>query len=644
MIEKKHCIPYTVHELFVRLTFVEDFGVKEEFLLGNGAIALGLLEAGCQIMTSYPGTPSSEILPEVVRFSKEARLNTAIEWSINEKVAFDNAFAAAISGKRAACCMKMVGLNVAADSFMSAAYIGNIGGLVIISCDDPGPHSSQTEQDSRLMARLGKVPVLDPSSPEEAREMIRFAFDLSEEFQVPVLVRPAIRICHARQNIKYGALENNPTRADFKREPTRWASTPKFRFIQHKALNEKHLKIAEKFNTLVPFNQHNLHKGERYSLGVVAGGIPAYVVRDLFEEFGRKNIPVLKLGAPYPFPEQLADEFMDACDKVLVIEETDTLIEYLLRDKRKTLGRLSGHVPMEGELVPEKIERLLNKALTDLGLVPLSDGDSSKQAFDLMAGLELPIRKPTLCPGCPHRASFYAIRKAMPKAIFPSDIGCYTLGSNLGGVDTVLDMGAGITMASGFWNAYIQDGVKKPIVATMGDSTFFHSGTTALINAVYNDARFVLVILDNHITAMTGMQPSITQGDLVDGRKGNAIALETIVQGCGVKYLRVVDPYDTKNMIQEVKDAYAHVKDPAGGIAVIISRHPCVIGFKDAIAEKIEVRVSGDCDDCGFCHQRFECPAMIRDNENEKTTIDPVLCARCGVCLTICPRDAVEKV
>ncbi len=618
--------------------------MKEEFLLGNGAIALGLLEAGCQIMTSYPGTPSSEILPEVVRFSKAANLNTSIEWSINEKVAFDNAFAAAISGKRAACCMKMVGLNVAADSFMSAAYIGNIGGLVIISCDDPGPHSSQTEQDSRLMARLGKVPVLDPGSPNEAREMIKTAFEISEEFQVPVMVRPAIRVCHARQNIKYGRLKSNLAKADFKREPTRWASTPKFRFLQHKALNEKHIRISEKFNTLTPYNQHNLKNGKSYPFGVVTGGVPSCVIRELIEEFERNDIPVLKLGAPYPFPEKLADEFMDACDKVLVIEETDTVIEYMLRDKHKTLGRLSGHVPMEGELVPEKIEGILNKALLDCGQSPLSDYDCGQEAFLLVGELALPIRKPTLCPGCPHRASFYSIRKALPKALFPSDIGCYTLGSNLGVVDTVLDMGAGITMASGFWNAYIQDDVKKPIVATMGDSTFFHSGTTGLINAVYNDSRFILVILDNHITAMTGMQPSITQGDRVDGRKGNAIAIETIVNGCGIKYLKVVDPFDTKKMIQMVKDAADYVNDPDGGIAVIIARHPCVIGFKDlAIPEKIEVNISNDCDDCGFCHQRFECPAMYRNSETEKTEINKVLCAGCGVCLQICPQDAIEK-
>ncbi len=619
--------------------------MKEEFLLGNGAMALGILEAGCQIMTSYPGTPSSEILPETVRFSKAFNLNTAVEWSINEKVAFDNAFAAAISGKRAACCMKMVGLNVAADSFMSAAYIGNIGGLVIISCDDPGPHSSQTEQDSRLMARLGKVPVLDPSSPEEAREMIKKAFDLSEEFQVPVMVRPAIRICHARQNIKYDKLESNMTKADFKKEPTRWASTPKFRFMQHKALNEKHIKISEKFNTFSPFNIHNLTKGRSYPFGVVTGGVPSSVVRDMLEEYKREDIPVLKLGAPYPFPEKLASTFMDACDKVLVIEETDTLIEYMLRDKAKTLGRLSGHVPMEGELVPEKIEGILNTTLSYLELPPLSDHDCGRQAFELTADLELPIRKPTLCSGCPHRASFYAIRKAMPKAIFPSDIGCYTLGSNLGVVDTVLDMGAGITMASGFDNAYSQDDVKKPIVATMGDSTFFHSGITALINAVYNDSRFVLVILDNHITAMTGMQPAITQGLRVDGSKGNAIALETIIKGCGIDYLKVIDPFDTKNMIKVVKDAAKHAEDPDGGIAVIISRHPCVIGFKDeAIPEKIKVDINDNCDECGFCHLRFECPALYQDKENNKTAIDRLLCVNCGVCIEVCPKGAIERV
>ncbi|MGE5841372.1 MAG: indolepyruvate oxidoreductase, partial [Deltaproteobacteria bacterium] len=324
---------------------------KEEILLGNGAIALGLLEAGCQVVTSYPGTPSSEILPEMIRLVKAENLNTYAEWSTNEKVALDNAFAASITGKRAACCMKQVGLNVAADSLMSAAYLGTVGGLVIISCDDPGPHSSQTEQDTRLMARFAKVPVLDPSNPEEARKMIGFAMDLSEEFRVPVILRPAIRVCHARQNIAYDSLQVNPKKGSFEKDPSRWAATPRFRLILHGELNKKLKEIGKRFDTLSQYNFHNLEPGRRYSLGILAGGVPYAVIRDILEEEKRADLPVLKLGAPYPFPESLASEFMGACAKVLVIEETDTLIEYLLGDRNRVLGRLSGHVPLEGELV-----------------------------------------------------------------------------------------------------------------------------------------------------------------------------------------------------------------------------------------------------------------------------------------------------
>ena len=241
--------------------------MKEDFLLGNGAIALGLLEAGCQVLTSYPGTPSSEILPEAVRLIKSEKLNTYVEWSTNEKVALDNAYAAAIAGKRSACCMKQVGLNVAADSLMSAAYLGTVGGLVIISCDDPGPHSSQTEQDTRLMARLAKVPVLDPSTPQEAREMVKTAFDLSEKYRIPIILRPAIRVCHARQNLSWGNLKANQRPAAFKKDPRRWAATPKFRFLLHKELNQKLKKIAEEFNHLQPYNSHNLKSGHACPAG-----------------------------------------------------------------------------------------------------------------------------------------------------------------------------------------------------------------------------------------------------------------------------------------------------------------------------------------------------------------------------------------
>ena len=616
---------------------------REEFFLGNGAIALGLVEAGCQVVTSYPGTPSSEILPEVTRLVKSEGLNTYVEWSTNEKVALDTAFAASVSGKRAACCMKQVGLNVAADSLMSAAYLGTIGGLVIISCDDPGPHSSQTEQDTRLMARLAKVPVLDPSNPKEAREMAKLALDISEEFRVPVILRPAIRVCHARQSLSWGPLKTNDQKAVFEKDPARWAATPRFRYILHGELNQKLGKIGQKFEGLSNFNFHDMASAKKYPLGIIAGGVPYAVVRDIFSEEDRKDIPVLKLGTPYPFPERMAQEFMSRCRKVLVIEETDTVIEYFLRDREKVLGRLSGHVPTEGELAPEIVHDLVDKVLKELDLAPFQE-NGDREAIELVKGLELPVRKPTLCPGCPHRAAFFAIRKASPKAIFTSDIGCYTLGLNLGAVDTCLDMGAAITMASGFYHAFGQDGVRKPIVATIGDSTFFHSGTAGLLSAVYNDARFILVILDNHITAMTGMQPTPALGIRADGSKGKTISLERVVAGCGVDFVEVVDPYDVTKMTDLIKKATKYVEDPDGGIAVIIARHPCIIAYGDeAISNKQKVTITESCVECNFCIDRFECPALYKDEELGRTNINRLLCADCGVCLNVCPKGAIVE-
>ena len=616
---------------------------RQEILLGNGAIALGLVESGCQVVTSYPGTPSSEILPEVIRFVKSEGLDTYTEWSTNEKVALDNAFSASITGKRAACCMKQVGLNVAADSLMSAAYMGTVGGFVIISCDDPGPHSSQTEQDTRFMARLAKVPVLDPSNPQEAREMVGLAMELSEEFRIPVILRPAIRVCHARQNITFGSIKKNDQKASFEKDPARWAATPRFRLILHGELNKKLKEIANRFETLSQYNFHNLDPGKSYPLGIIAGGVPYAVIRDILRDEKRTDIPLLKLGTPYPFPEGLAAEFRSACDRVLVIEETDTLIEYLLRSKDKVLGRLSGHVPLEGELVPQVVHKVLNHVLDELKLKPFKENGDS-EAAELVKNLQLPVRKPTLCAGCPHRAAFFAIRKTRPKAIFTSDIGCYTLGLNLGAVDTCLDMGAAITMASGLYHSYAQDKVQQPIVATIGDSTFFHSGTAGLLNAVYNGARFILVILDNQTTAMTGMQPTPALGIRADGSEGKAISLRRVVAGCGVDFIHVIDPYDMKGMTDVLKKAVDYVNEPEGGIAVIIARHPCVIAYpEEAIPEKKKVKVTEDCAECNFCLERFECPALYHDQELGRTNIDRQICCDCSLCLNVCPKGAIVE-
>jgi indolepyruvate ferredoxin oxidoreductase alpha subunit len=616
---------------------------KQEILLGNGAIALGLIESGCQVVSSYPGTPSSEILPEVVRFVKSEKLDTYVEWSTNEKVALDVAFSAAISGKRAACCMKQVGLNVAADSLMSSAYMGTRGGLVIISADDPGPHSSQTEQDTRFMARVAKVPVLDPSTPQEAREMISLAMDISEEFRVPVVLRPAIRVCHARQSITYNSFTRSDRKASFERDPQRWAATPRFRLTLHRELNGKLREIADKFETLSRYNYHTLQPGKTYPLGIIAGGVPYSVIRDILSEEERTDIPLLKIGTPFPFPDKLAAEFTAACVRVLVLEETDTVIEYFLQNKGKVLGRLSGHVPFQGELVPSVLYDIVSNVLEERGLENLSQAEDTG-ARDLIASLDLPVRRPTLCPGCPHRAAFFAIRKTKPKAIFTSDIGCYTLGLNLGAVDTCLDMGAAITMASGFYHSFAQDESDQPIIATIGDSTFFHSGTAGLLNAVYNGARFILVILDNQTTAMTGMQPTPGLGIRADGSEGKAVSLERIVAGCGCDFIEVVDPYDIEKMSKVIKKASDYVNSPEGGIAVIIARHPCVIAYpEEGIPEKKRVEVTGACVECNFCLERFECPALYHDRDLGRVNINREICVDCGVCIQVCPKGAIVE-
>ncbi|UCE41509.1 MAG: indolepyruvate ferredoxin oxidoreductase subunit alpha [Candidatus Aminicenantes bacterium] len=610
-------------------------------LLGNVAIARGIIESGCHVVTSYPGTPSSEIIPAVVSFKKELGLDTYIEWSTNEKVAFDNALAASLTGKRAAVAMKQVGLNVASDSLMSSAYTGVVGGLVVISCDDPGPHSSQTEQDSRFYAMFAKIPVFDPSTPQEAKEMVKAAFELSEEFQIPVLLRPTIRVSHGKQNVKLEPPRILDRPADFVKDPARWAATPRFRLILHTKLNEILSKIQEKFEKDTRWNVE-VGSPRNYTLGIITCSSSFVAILDLLEEFGlNEDISLLKIGTPYPLPKKKIAEYIKRHDKVLVIEEPDSVIELLINDKSKVLGRLSGHVPLQGELSPEVLYGILSQLLSDLGIAKL-EMISDPELEKLVEDLDLPVRRPTLCAGCPERAAFFAIKKAFPKGIYPSDIGCYTLGLNLGAVDTVLDMGAGITFASGFYQAYHQDGNDIPIISTMGDSTFYHSGTSSLLNAVYNNARFILVILDNEITAMTGMQPTPGIGITADGSEGQSIPLEELIRGCGIQWLRTIDPYDVKELLSLLKEAREYTQKEDGGIAVIVARHPCLIRYPDVCQEKpVKVTITEECNGCMYCVDFFECPALKPDKEEDLVRIDRTLCTDCGVCVQVCPREAI---
>ncbi|MBW2486353.1 MAG: 4Fe-4S dicluster domain-containing protein [Deltaproteobacteria bacterium] len=599
---------------------------KRQLLLGNEAIARGLIENGCAIATSYPGTPASEILAAVAYFQNRESLCMHTQWAVNEKIAFEVAYAGCQAGLRAAVSMKQVGLNVASDPLMSAAYLGTKGGFVLISADDPGPHSSQTEQDSRLMAMFAKIPVLDPDSPRQAKEMIKMAYALSEAYLTPVMVRPTTRVCHSRQDIALGAIQSCKREVKFEKNPARWAATPKFRLQLHKELEEKLAAIAG----YRPTAPKKLNPKARSRKAIIASGVAAAHTKDILKELKIwSKIPFYQVFQPFPLHNRFINQMIETYEDILVIEETMGVIEMQLADRYRVKGKNSGAVPRVGELSPEKIQQIVS--------------DFAGLESEVYAIKSPPGRRPTLCPGCPHRASFFAIKKAAPRGIYTSDIGCYTLGLNMGAVDTVLCMGAAISQACGFYHAYKNEKKRPDIVATIGDSTFFHAGVPALIDAVVQNVGFVLVILDNRTTAMTGNQPTPASGHGACGEETRTVDLRSLVEGCGVKFLREADPYAVKDFIALLKEAVQYSRK--NGPAVVISKYPCVLhrARQGGSGEYIPVEVSADCDGCGYCIKHFECPALIyhdEDKDAKHVSIDPILCTACGVCLNVCPKGA----
>ena len=607
---------------------VRDKTVKR-ILLGNEAMARGLLENGCVFAASYPGTPASEILSSFLEMVKDERTPAMGEWSINEKVAFETALSISYAGGRSAVSMKQVGLNVACDPLMSSAYTGVKGGFLVISADDPGPHSSQTEQDSRMMAMMAKIPVLDPSTPQEAKEMIALGYLISEEFEIPVMIRPTTRICHSRQGVSLSEIPRPVLPQGFSKDPQRWAATPKYRYQLHLQLNQKIKTITEKFGKEVLSKILGNGKARRC---IISSGVALSHTYDLIREMKMENeIVLFQVKMPYPLDVQGLFDAIHPFDKVLVIEETSPVIEMQLAMRGRIMGRLDGSIPSQGELIPDVLMECIRRFVG----IPAK----AKQVVSDKA------RRPTLCPGCGHRPAFYAIRRALPKGIYPSDIGCYTLGLNLGAVDTCLCMGSAISQAAGFYHAHKMKGEAPPIVATIGDSTFYHAGIPPLINAVHTGARFVLLILDNATTAMTGNQPTPGMEMLADGRHGKAVLIEDLVKACGVKDLRVIDPYGLEEMIKAIKEADNVARSENGGVSVIISRHPCLMTagvLKRQASYSMEV--TEDCVACGICHRDFECPAISPDPESEKARIDPSLCSGCGVCVDVCPQQAINAV
>lgn len=616
--------------------------MHKEFLMGNEAIALGAMAAGVNLVAGYPGTPSTEVLETIAKRRTE---NIYVEWSTNEKAALELAAGASYSGARTLVTMKQVGLNVASDPLMSLAYIGVKGGMVIMTADDPGPISSQTEQDTRSFAAFAKIPVFDPSSVQEAYEMMIEAFEYSETYETPVLFRPTTRICHAYASISVKDIKeykcNEPE--GFIKD-SRWVIFPRLSYENHIKIEERNEGLKDVFSA---YERNAILYGKHKNCrrGIATQGISFSYIMESLKKTGK--LPVLKIATPFPFPEKLAVEFLQELDEVLCIEELDAVIEreltyicgkYHLRTK--IIGKLTGHIKKAGENTRDSVTEVLSKFAdseanagggTEERIISAGE-EKAELLHDEVKRPTLPTRPPVLCAGCPHRASFFAVKEAMKgkKAVFCGDIGCYTLGNAmpLNMVDTCLCMGAGINIAQGIGRIEPD----RECFAFVGDSTFFASAITGIINAKYNQADMTVVILDNSTTAMTGHQPHPGTGHTMMGQIVDVIDIKKVLQGIGVDVIETVNPLDLKTAIATVKQVSA-----GKGVKAIIFKAPCAAVTKPQKAKQIN---ADKCVNCKRCIEQLGCPAIIV--EDGKVKIDTSLCTGCGLCSQVCPTNAIE--
>ena len=597
-------------------------------LLGNEAIARGAIEAGLAFATAYPGTPSSEVALNFYQIKQESDLY--FEYSTNEKVALEVAAGAAVSGLRTMVTMKHVGLNVAADPLMTLAYTGINGGMVVLTADDPSLFSSQNEQDNRYYARLSGLPMLEPTTPQEAKEMTVAAFDLSEKLKLPVLLRTTTRINHSRGVVTLNEIRPRETKGSFKKDPFSYVTVPA-------VSRNLHIKLLKKFDQALleadhsPFNEI-IGRGK---WGIITQGVSFCYVQDALEDLrARDKFSVLKLGFSFPFPTELVKKFLTQVEKVLVVEELEPIMEEAVRSVAQIMGT---PISIQGKGVGQ-LSRLfeydparVRKSLAQFFDLPYS----GREAVEVSDVPPLPGRPPNLCPGCPHRSTFYAIKQiAGEEAIYPTDIGCYTLGFlppfNI--ADFLICMGSSVSSAAGFSRA-----LDQPVIAFIGDSTFFHSGITGLINAVHNNHRFTLVILDNETTAMTGHQPHPGVDMALLGQPNTRISIEEVVRGIGVKHISVVTPRKIKETSAAVKKALEF-----DGVSVIISKEICPLYAKRvAPPEKTRTFMVSEskCRNHRDCVNLFACPAFyVQEN---RVQIDPSLCIGCAVCAQVCPEKAI---
>ena len=600
-------------------------------LLGNEAIARGALEAGVAFASTYPGTPSSEISLNLFQISQETDLY--FEYSTNEKVALEVAAAAANSGLRSMCMMKHVGLNVAADALMTLAYVGTRAGLVILSADDPYMFSSQNEQDNRYYGKLSGLTVLEPSSVEEAKAIVPYAFDLSETLGEPVILRTTTRINHSNAVVTLGALTPPQTAGHFEKDPFSFVTVPAVSRRLHVRLLEN-IARAQQLSEESPYN---FEEGQG-AWGVICNGVSYAYVADAIQDLAiGDRARVLRIGFSHPLPAERIGTFLAACDKVLVVEEGEPFMEEAVKAIAQERGLV---LPIKGK-GPELFSRLyeFDPAMVRGKLAAyFGVPDAPPAVPDLSDRPEVPQRPPTLCAGCSHRATFYAVKKATEgmDVIHPSDIGCYTLGfmPPLSMGDYVICMGASTGSSGGFSQA-----TSQKVVSFIGDSTFFHSGIPGLINAIFNNHNLTLVILDNRTTAMTGHQPNpgVDMQELhLEGY--NPIALEPLVKALGVQHVSTIRPYQVKKSIAAIRAAVEFE-----GVSVVIAQEKCALYAKSLRQLKGKpFQVSERCRNHRDCLNDLGCPAFYL--EGERVRIDPDICIGCALCAQVCPENAIVPV
>lgn len=605
---------------------MELLGRGKKILLGNEAIARGALEANLDVATTYPGTPSSEIadsLSKVAIYLKNEGKEPPFyfQYSTNEKVAIEFAAASAVCGLRALTCMKHVGLNVASDALMTYAYVGCKGGHVIVTADDPSCHSSQNEQDNRLYAKLANLPMFEPSSPQEAKDMTKRAFEVSEKLSLPVLLRTTTRISHMRGVVELDEMKMEKKKGEFVKGGD-MVTVPEIARKLHPILLEK-MEKARKLSEETEFNRIEDFGGD---VGIITSGASYNYTIEAIKDLNLK-CKVFKLGMSHPLPYNKILKFIEECNKVIVIEELEPYIE----EGIKTIAKENG---MNLKIYGKGYGEFKRYYEYDMDIVYSTLAKFFGKEWNKRKRIDernITPRPPVLCPGCPHRATYYAVKQVAPEdTIYPTDIGCYTLGllPPYKTADFLLCMGSSFGSACGFSYA-----TKQKVIAFIGDSTFFHAGLPALVNAVHHDHDFVAVILDNSTTAMTGHQPH--PGNDIDGMGNEAVKIdmESVVKGIGVKHVEVVNPYD----LEKTKEAFKRALDYKG-LSVIISKAPCILLARRE--EKYEI--TENCKKCKICLTKLACPAIY--SENGEIRINEALCTGCGFCPQVCPFNAIRRV